>query len=233
MKKILSIVCAFFLLIGIGGCSSKSDEDILAFFEAFHNTLNAQSGHITAQIQMDSTDQSIIDIDLQMLQKEDLQIALSMDLESNGNRQEDFLQFYTRDGKTYLNSMGTTSQSVLSNLGIDASEKISVYDPFMNFSDSELCDLIESSSKDGNTYSLTIDPSLISTLLDSFGTVDVESSTLDAVIENETLSSFTLDVSGRQTLEEASENIRFKIDCQIEDLNKLQSIAFPEDLESY
>ena len=204
MKKILSIVCAFFLLIGIGGCSSKSDEDILAFFEAFHNTLNAQSGHITAQIQMDSTDQSIIDIDLQMLQKEDLQIALSMDLESNGNRQEDFLQFYTRDGKTYLNSMGTTSQSVLSNLGIDASEKISVYDPFMNFSDSELCDLIESSSKDGNTYSLTIDPSLISTLLDSFGTVNVESATIDAVIEQETLSSFTLSVAGTQSLEETS-----------------------------
>ena len=160
-------------------------------------------------------------------------MALSVDLESNGNRQEDFLQFYTRNGKTYLNSMGTTSQSDLSNLGIDASEKIAVYDPFMNFSDSELCDLIESSSKDGNTYSYTIDPSLISTLLDSLGTVDVESSTLDAVIENETLSSFTLDVSGRQTLEETSENIRFKIDCQIEDLNKLQSIAFPEDLESY
>lgn len=233
MKKILSLACAFFLLIGLSGCHSKSDDDILAFFEAFHNTLNAQSGHITAQIQMDTTDQSTIDIDLQIIQENDLQMALSVDLESNGNRQEDFLQFYTRNGKTYLNSMGTTSQSDLSNLGIDASEKIAVYDPFMNFSDSELCDLIESSSKDGNTYSYTIDPSLISTLLDSLGTVDVESSTLDAVIENETLSSFTLDVSGRQTLEETSENIRFKIDCQIEDLNKLQSIAFPEDLESY
>ena len=233
MKKILSLACAFFLLIGLSGCHSKSNDDILDFFEAFHNTLNAQSGHITAQIQMDTTDQSTIDIDLQMIQENDLQMALSVDLESNGNRQEDFLQFYTRNGKTYLNSMGTTSQSDLSNLGIDASEKIAVYDPFMNFSDSELCDLIESSSKDGNTYSYTIDPTLISTLLDSLGTVDVESSTLDAVIENETLSSFTLDVSGRQTLEETSENIRFKIDCQIEDLNKLQSIAFPEDLESY
>ena len=55
-----------------------------------------------------------------------------------------------------MNSMGTKSQSILSNLGIEKDRKISVYDPFMNFTDEELTQLVQSSSHKDNDYTRRI-----------------------------------------------------------------------------
>lgn len=233
MKKILSLICVLCLGFALCGCSSKNNEDILAFFKAFHNTLDTESGHIQATMTMESNDTSTIDLDLQYMQNGGLQVSSTVDLESNGNRQDDFLNFYIRDGKTYLNSMGTKSQSVLSNLGIDGSDKISFYDPFMNFTDEELCSFVKSSSKDGDTYSYQLDASLFSSLLDSLGTVNVEDATLEATIEHETLSHFIFTLSGEQNIEKDQANVQITIDCTISDFNSLDSIDFPSDLESY
>ena len=74
-------------------------------------------------------------------------VIQGVSLSADGNSQPNFLCFYINDNKTYLNSMGTTSQSILSNLGIDGNQKISVYDPFMNFTDDELTSFMQSSSK--------------------------------------------------------------------------------------
>lgn len=233
MKKIITLFMAFCLWIALTGCQSKNNEDILAFFSAFHNTLDTESGTIEGSIKMASVEDSVIDLHMQYRQVDDLQLALRVDLESGGNRQDDFLCFYIRDGKTYLNSMGTTSQSVASNLGIDTHQKISVKDPFMNFTDEELTSLMESSSRSGNTYSYTLDSQMISTLLDSFGTVTLEEATLEAVIEDNILQEFTLHIVGSQNIESDTSDVDFTIHCQIRDFNSLDQVNFPDNLTDY
>lgn len=233
MKKIITLFMTFCLCIALTGCQSKNNEDILAFFSAFHNTLDTESGTIEGSIEMASVEDSVIDLHMQYRQVDDLQLALRVDLESGGNRQDDFLCFYIRDGKTYLNSMGTTSQSVASNLGIDTHQKISVKDPFMNFTDEELTSLMESSSRSGNTYSYTLDSQMISTLLDSFGTVTLEKATLEAVIEDNILQEFTLHIVGSQNIESDTSDVDFTIYCQIRDFNSLDQVNFPDNLTDY
>ena len=233
MKKIITLFMTFCLCIALTGCQSKNNEDILAFFSAFHNTLDTESGTIEGSIKMASVEDSVIDLRMQYRQVDDLQLALRVDLESGGNRQDDFLCFYIRDGKTYLNSMGTTSQSVASNLGIDTHQKISVKDPFMNFTDEELTSLMESSSRSGNTYSYTLDSQMISTLLDSFGTVTLEEATLEAVIEDNILQEFTLHIVGSQNIESDAADVDFTIHCQIRDFNSLDQVNFPDNLTDY
>lgn len=233
MKKIITLFMTFCLCLALTGCQSKNNEDILAFFSAFHNTLDTESGTIEGSIKMASVEDSVIDLHMQYRQVDDLQLALRVDLESGGNRQDDFLCFYIRDGKTYLNSMGTTSQSVASNLGIDTHQKISVKDPFMNFTDEELTSLMESSSRSGNTYSYTLDSQMISTLLDSFGTVTLEKATLEAVIEDNILQEFTLHIVGSQNIESDTSDVDFTIYCQIRDFNSLDQVNFPDNLTDY
>lgn len=233
MKKIIALFMTFCLCLALTGCQSKNNEDILAFFSAFHNTLDTESGTIEGSIEMASIENSVIDLHMQYRQVDDLQLALRVDLESGGNRQNDFLCFYIRDGKTYLNSMGTTSQSVASNLGLDTHQKISVKDPFMNFSDEELASFMESSSRSGNTYSYTLNSQMISTLLDSYGTVTLEEATLEAVIEDDILQEFTLRIAGQQSIVSDSSDIDFTIHCQISDFNSLDQVDFPDDLTNY
>ncbi len=233
MKKIITLFMTFCLCLALTGCQSKDDEDILAFFSAFHNTLDTESGTIEGSIEMKSAENSIIDLHMQYRQVDDLQLAMRVDLESGGNRQNDFLCFYIRDGKTYLNSMGTTSQSVASNLGIDTKQKISVKDPFMNFTDDELTSFIKSSTKKGDTYSYTLDEQMLSSLLDSFGTVNVQKATLEAVIKKERIQSFTLHIVGTQSLSDSSTDVDFTIQATLDDLNTLDHVDFPSDLENY
>ena len=124
-------------------------------------------------------------------------------------------------------------QSVASNLGIDTHQKISVKDPFMNFTDEELTSLMESSSRSGNTYSYTLDSQMISTLLDSFGTVTLEEATLEAVIEDNILQEFTLHIVGSQNIESDASDVDFTIHCQIRDFNSLDQVNFPDNLTGY
>ena len=54
MRKILSYVLVLGLLL-CSGCSktNKNNDDILAFFDAFNNTLQVDSAHINGQLNME------------------------------------------------------------------------------------------------------------------------------------------------------------------------------------
>ena len=129
--------------------------------------------------------------------------------------------------------MGTKSQSILSNLGIEKDQKISVYDPFMNFTDEELTQLVKSSSHKENDYTFELDNQIFSTLLDSYGSVSIDSATLKATIQDDILTYFSLHIQGVQNIDSASEDIDFTISCQIQDFDQLDHVTFPDDLESY
>lgn len=233
MKKIFTFFISTFMILNIAACSSNNDDYALEFFSALDNTLELNSGHIQGTFTSNNEDASKIKFDLQLNQKDNLQLALDLDLEAGDNAEDNFLNFYIKDNKTYLNSYGTTSQSLLENLGINGSEKLSVYNPFLNYTDDELKALFTRSSKDGNNYSFTIDGSLISSYLDSMGSVTIEDATLDATIEDNYITSLTLWISGLQDVETQQVVIDVTIECTLDQINSLDTVTYPADLENY
>lgn len=233
MKKIFTFFISTFMILNIAACSSNNDDYALEFFSALDNTLELNSGHLQGTFTSNNEDASKIKFDLQLNQKDNLQLALDLDLEAGDNSEDNFLNFYIKDNKTYLNSYGTTSQSLLENLGINSSEKLSVYNPFLNYTDDELKALFTRSSKNGNNYSFTIDGSLISSYLDSMGSVTIEDATLDATIEDNYITSLTLGISGLQDVETQQVIIDVTIECTLDQINSLDTVTYPADLENY
>lgn len=233
MKKIFTFFISTFMILNLAACSSNNDDYALEFFSALDNTLELNSGHIQGTFISNNEDASKIKFDLQLNQKDNLQLALDLDLEAGDNAEDNFLNFYIKDNKTYLNSYGTTSQSLLENLGINGSEKLSVYNPFLNYTDDELKALFTRSSKNGNNYSFTIDGSLISSYLDSMGSVTIEDATLDATIEDNYITSLTLGISGLQDVETQQVIIDVTIECTLNLINSLDTVTYPADLENY
>lgn len=233
MKKIFTFFISTFMILNLAACSSNNDDYALEFFSALDNTLELNSGHIQGTFTSNNEDASKIKFDLQLNQKDNLQLALDLDLEAGDNAEDNFLNFYIKDNKTYLDSYGTTSQSLLENLGINGSEKLSVYNPFLNYTDDELKALFTRSSKDGNNYSFTIDGSLISSYLDSMGSVTIEDATLDATIEDNYITSLTLGISGLQDVETQQVIIDVTIECTLDQINSLDTVTYPADLENY
>ncbi len=233
MKKIFTFFISTFMVLNLAACSSNNNDYALEFFSALDNTLELNSGHIQGTFTSNNEDASKIKFDLQLNQKDNLQLALDLDLEAGDNAENNFLNFYIKDNKTYLNSYGTTSQSLLENLGINGSEKLSVYNPFLNYTDDELKALFTRSSKDGNNYSFTIDGSLISSYLDSMGSVTIEDATLDATIEDNYITSLTLGISGLQDVETQQVIIDVTIECTLDQINSLDTVTYPADLENY
>lgn len=233
MKKIFTFFISTFMILNLAACSSNNDDYALEFFSALDNTLELNSGHIQGTFTSNNEDASKIKFDLQLNQKDNLQLALDLDLEAGDNSEDNFLNFYIKDNKTYLNSYGTTSQSLLENLGINGSEKLSVYNPFLNYTDNELKALFTRSSKNGNNYSFTIDGSLISSYLDSMGSVTIEDATLDATIEDNYITSLTLGISGLQDVETQQVIIDVTIECTLDQINSLDTVTYPADLENY
>ena len=233
MKKIFTFFISSFMILNLAACSSNNNDYALEFFSALDNTLELNSGHIQGAFTSNNEDASKIKFDLQLNQKNNLQLALDLDLEAGDNAEDNFLNFYIKDNKTYLNSYATTSQSLLENLGINGSEKLSVYNPFLNYTDDELKALFTRSSKNGNNYSFTIDGSLISSYLDSMGSVTIEDATLDATIEDNYITSLTLGISGLQDVETQQVVIDVTIECTLDQINSLDTVTYPADLENY
>ena len=101
MKKLLTFILTCFLSLSLAGCShSKNNDDILTFFNALDNTLNLKSAQINGILTMKD---SKLNINAQILQKDDLQVASSIGLVAGKNVQNNFLNFYIKDGKNLDN----------------------------------------------------------------------------------------------------------------------------------
>lgn len=228
MKKILTLIITCFLSLSLVGCSnSKNNDDILTFFDALGNTLNLKSAQISGTLDMKD---SKMNIDAQILQKEDLQVATSIGLVAGDHVKNNFLNFYIKDGKTYLNSMGTKTQSTVDKIGLKKNSKLNAYNPFLDLTDDQLCKLFDSSKKENDTYTFKVNTSKLATLLDNMGSVKLDHATLVATIKNEKISHMILSFTGTQTVDDANADIDVSIELSIKKLNK---INFPNDLDNY
>ena len=213
MKKFLTLIITCFLSLSLAGCSnSKNNDDILTFFDALGNTLNLKSAQISGTLDMKD---SKMNIDAQILQKEDLQVATSIGLVAGDHVKNNFLNFYIKDGKTYLNSMGTKTQSTVDKIGLKKNSKLNTYNPFLDLTD---------------TYTFKVNTSKLATLLDNMGSIKLEDATLEATIKSKKISHMILSFTGKQTVDKASADIDISIELSIKKLNK---INFPNDLDSY
>ncbi len=229
MKKIFTLIITCFLTLSLTACHNKTTnkEDILTFFDALDSTLQINQANIDATLNMND---QIMDIQAQINQKSSLQVKASVDLEANGNTQKNFLVFYIKDGKTYLNSMGTKTQSTSDKIGLKENSKLNIYNPFLDFSDDDLVECFNSSSKNGNEYHFDVNTSKLATLLDSFGTISLDQANLDATIKNNKIKKMTLSFTGVQTVDESSADINVNLSLT---LKKFSSIQYPNDLDSY
>lgn len=228
MKKFLTLIITCFLSLSLAGCSSsKNNDDILTFFDALGNTLNLKSAQISGTLDMKD---SKMNIDAQILQKKDLQVATSIGLVAGDHVKNNFLNFYIKDGKTYLNSMGTKTQSTVDKIGLKKNSKLNTYNPFLDLTNDQLCELFDSSKKENDTYTFKINTSKLATLLDNMGSIKLDDATLEATIKNKKISHMILSFTGKQTVNKASADIDISIELSIKKLNK---INFPNDLDSY
>lgn len=228
MKKFLTLIITCFLSLSLAGCSSsKNNDDILTFFDALGNTLNLKSAQISGTLDMKD---SKMNIDAQILQKKDLQVATSIGLVAGDHVKNNFLNFYIKDGKTYLNSMGTKTQSTVDKIGLKKNSKLNTYNPFLDLTNDQLCELFDSSKKENDTYTFKINTSKLATLLDNMGSIKLDDATLEATIKNKKISHMILSFTGKQTVNKASADIDISIELRIKKLNK---INFPNDLDSY
>lgn len=234
MRKILSYIFILGLIL-CSGCSKteKNNDDILAFFDAFDNTLQVDSAHIKGQLNMEKSNPYAIDIDLSFNQKEQIQLALTTDIAAESNKQEEYLQFFIKDGKTYLNSMGIKTQSTADKIGLNENATINTINPFLSFTDEQLCQFFTSSKNEGNHYTYTIDTSALASLLDSLGTLTISDASLECDINNNLLQNAVLKAQGTQKINEDSFDFIMTISLNIDQINSLDTINFPDDLDTY
>lgn len=228
MKKIFTFIITCFLSISLLGCSkTKNNNDILMFFDALDNTMNLKSAQISGTLDMKDTK---LNIDAKILQKDELQVASSIGLEAGKNVQNNFLNFYIKDGKTYLNSMGTKTQSTVEKIGLKKNSKLNTYNPFLDCTDDQLCELFDSSKKENNNYTFSVNTTKLAALLDNMGSIKLNKADLQATIQNKKISHLVLNFTGKQTVDKASADIDVSITLNIK---KLNSITFPKDLDTY
>lgn len=234
MKKILLFLLSFCMICTLSGCGPKKNEDdILAFFNAFDHTLEANSGQFKGSLTIKNKNDSKMNVDAQFNQTDKIQLAIRVGLEANGNQKDDYLDFYIKDGKTYLKNMDTKSQSVASNIGIKDNSKLSAYNPFLDFTDEGLVDLFTSSERKGNNYAYTIDTVALASALDSLGSVKLSDATLKATIRKNVIRHLELETKGTQTVDNESQNFEFTIRLDLDKYNSLSTVSFPDNLDTY
>lgn len=236
MKKLFTYFIVCVLSLSLVGCSSsKNNDDILRFFDAFHYTLDAKSANVTGSLDMkNNKNTSKIKVNASLIQEDKIQLALKLGLESNENTANDFIEFYIKDGKTYLKNRGTTSQSVASKIGIEDGKRLSSIDPFLSYSDEELENFFTASSRNGNTYTFTIDPDKLSQLLDNLGSVSVSEANVEATISKKHITHLKLYAKGTMSVSSKKTNtFEFTLNVQIKDYNQVKEVTYPDNLESY
>lgn len=230
MKKIIPLLLLIYLLTG---CKSNDTQNVLTFFDCLNNTLQVDSGQFDIELIMNNEEgTSKINTNIQFDQTKTLELAANIDLEANDNSMDDFASFYIKNGNTYLNYMGVTSQSTLKNLGINNNDKLNVYNPFLSFTDQELIDMFTKVKIEDNTYILEADKSKVSTLLDSYGTISIDTCDITATLEDDHIKTMDLVIKGDQTIQDQGAIIDLTIHIETNDLDDIQ-IDFPDDLASY
>lgn len=223
-----AILCGSSLL---GGCSKQPqnraelEQAANLFFESVNHLFESDAMAFEGEFTMMGSDlpyQAAIITD-------PAQISLSAGWDADNP----LIAFYLKDGKTYLNSMGTKTSSVAENIGLPSNGKLTLTNPFNELSRQDRLALFDAVSVNGNTYTFTVNPNELAKFLDSYGAVTIEKATLTAGIEDTILSDVSIDLKGTYAVDKASTALDFNGSLHVTELGDKVQIVFPDDLASY
>lgn len=220
----LIILC---LSVLTAGCSNQKEkeEDLSSVFTAVNHLCEADT--LAASGTYDIT--NIGKGDFRLWIDNDSKLEIAFDTGENPRLE---IGFYLRDGKTYLNFLGTKSQSLAANIGIEPDTRLQVYNPFLDLDESQRAELFSSVSRNGNEYTLEINKQKLAAYLDSYGSVGVKKAVVTADIENDEIRNLSIDLQIRTTMT-ATMDITAKIDLHVDSMNEPLDIPWPEDLASW
>ena len=229
MKKIRILILSFALVL-CSACSSSGQkpdaQQMQTFFTAINRLMEAKTLSTNGKLSSGNFHTSFqLWIDQEKSPMEAAVIA------GGGTAQE--VAFFLKDGKTYLNYMGTKSQSVAENLGITKDTKLSFYNPFLDLNDEQKMEMFDSVSIQGNEYTFKISKDKLSSLLDSFGSITLSRADLKAVVEDGQIKSLSFDIIGSLSMGKASSSVSGTLELNDIQINEPLNIPWPSDLNSW
>ena len=237
MKKLCKLLMSVVFCLSFAACSQSGKEEqrqaSLAFFDALHKTLTAESMEIEGTADIKTNMSLAGDFHLYLNQKNGVQLALLVNGKAMGFPVNDVFNFYIRDGKTYLNSMGTKSQSVVENIGLKPGEKLESWDPFLSMTDEQKEKCFKSVSVSGDHYHFVIDAASLAYYLDSLGSTTLSKADMEATIKDGTLTGLKLDLEGEYKIDSKSQAFTAQIEMEAENVGGSVTVPYPDDLDSW
>lgn len=209
------------------GCQTNRNHSALTdlFFSSFNHLCEAETLSIDGTIRL-----SDLSTDLYIAYNQSpLEIAITTNLPEDQQ-----IEFYVRDGKTYLNFFGTKSQSLAANIGIDDSSAF-IPNPFLDLNRKEREAIFESITKEDeeNVYTFTIRPVMMEKLIDDYGAANIERAVLKTKIVNDQFQSIELEVKGGLEIGTSTSPIDLSLSLDPIQVDVPVDIVFPADLTTW
>lgn len=227
--KIRPALCAGLCLFLLGGCS-QNGQDLEAavdkLFSAYNHLCEADS--LSAKGSIDA--QGIFATYTAAYTSDPQQLAINATLGQGDGKP---VSFYIKDGKTYLNYMGTKSSSVAENIGIKPEDGFHLSNPFLELSRKERADLFESVEVKDDTYTFTVKNSTAEEVLDDFGAADVKKCVIKAVIDDDQIKNIYFQLDGALAVGSSATDVSLEATAEILSVDKPVDIEFPADLDTW
>lgn len=227
-RSALLCTCILGGSLTFAGCSKPSTDVRSAadlFFSSYNHLCEADTLDVSGTVDVAGLSG---DYKAQMVAKP-AELALQFENDADGLQ----IAFYIKDGKTYLNYMGTKSSSVAANIGIEEDTELHLPNPFLEISRSDREKLFDSVKVSNDTYTFTLNRSETEKFLDSYGAVEVNKAILEATIENETLRSMSIEVDGIYSVDKTGSPLSLKASMNVDAADTPVTVEFPDDLTSW
>lgn len=209
------------------GCQANPSHSALTdlFFSSFNHLCEADTLSINGSIRL-----SDLSTDLYIAYNQNpLELAITTSLPKDQD-----IEFYIRDGKTYLNFFGTKSQSLAANIGIDESTDFRIPNPFLDLNRKEREALFQSIvDEDDDVYTYTIRPVMMEKIIDDYGAANIERAVIKTKIVNEQFQSIHLEVKGGLEIGTSTSPIDLEITLEPIQVDVPVQIDFPADLTNW
>lgn len=246
MKKITMLLVTMCMLFVSTACGNKKkiDEEALdSFLKAMSMITEYESANYG--VKMDVEQEGIkakMEMDGGFINDGPLQLTMNISMAASGVSIDDFMQLYLKDNTMYLSAMGEKQKQILDlsmldnmNIGLDVdtmmdkkalkemlkSASIEDHKIMMEFDVDKLNEGVKAIEDSGDEAA----SSLLETGAPSYDQFDLE------VVVNKKgmLTSFVLEMAGKQ----GDTPMKIKLTWKMKDVNKVESLVFPEDLDSY
>lgn len=219
------MVCLVLLVMNTACAKPANKQDVQTFFTAFNHLLEANSLEATGNI---STGKLRTDFHLWLDQKDQVSLALQA-----GSGNVDAISFYIHDGKTYLDYLGVKSSSKAENIGLKPGSKISIYNPFLDLSDSQRQDMFDKITRKDDDYTFAINKSALAKLLDSYGSCTISKAEMTCTIIGEQLKTLSLSAKGNINMDGNKADLSIDLSLDVLSMNQPVTVPFPDDLNTW